>query len=562
MKRFLPVAAALIALLLYLPGIWRVPFADVPEPLEALVVWEMVSSGDWVLPRRNGEEIPAKPPLYHWIAAGLSEAAGGVNEITVRLPSVLFAAFAVGLVAWAAAGEWGVAAGAAAAVALATSPEWARWAVTARTDATFAALITLALLLGDRWLRKGRPALLLATAAAAGGAVLAKGPAGALLPAIVLAVEIRRRRAGSAIPKRGLLLAAIVFVAIAGSWYAAALLRGGGAFFYKQIFAENVLRFLPNEEGGPSRGHSVLFYLPAIALGMAPWSLILPWSVASVWRKGSRRGEREESEFGMHLVTWLVVVLAVCTAASGKRSSYILPLYPAAAMLVGRGVSGLLESEPGGAFRKAFLAAGWFLLMVVCGGVLALGLWRSGYEPWSFVLPWLHRRDREALPALASALGPPPLAVVLLLLALAISLAVALRRQWWTGVAGLLGGTMLLVTLVGMIIVRPVEARLKTFEPFAERVAARVSPNEPLCFFRRPQYAVLFYLRRHVPVEEDRFDGISRPGWALVWESDWNRLDPPAQTGGEIVEVSPLSAPHRKDSRLYLVRLSPGSIAD
>lgn len=561
MKRFLPVAAALIALLLYLPGIWRMPFADVPEPLEALVVWEMVSSGDWVLPRRNGEEIPAKPPLYHWIAAGLSEALGGVNEITVRLPSAVFAAFAVGLVCWAAAGEWGVAAGAASAVVLATSPEWARWAVTARTDATFAALITLALVLGDRWLRTGRTALLLALAAAAGGAVLAKGPAGALLPAIVLAVEIRRRRAGSAIPKRGLLPAAIVFAAIAGSWYTAAFLRGGVAFFQKQILAENVLRFLPSEEGGPSRGHSVLFYLPALAIGMAPWSLILPWSVASVWRKGGR-GERAETEFGKHLVTWLIVVLAVCTAASGKRSSYILPLYPAAAMLVGRTVSGLLESEPRGAFRKAFLATGWLLLMVVWSGVLALGLWRASYEPWSFVLPWLHPRDREALPALASALGPPPLAIVLPLQALAISLAVALRRQRWMWVAGLLGVTMLLATLAGMIIVRPVEARLKTFEPFAERVAARVAPNEPLAFFRRPQYAVLFYLRRHVPVEEGRFDGIDRPGWALVWESDWNRLDPRVRARGEVVEVSPPSAPHRKDSHLYLIHLSPGSTAD
>ena len=54
----------------------ELPFFSRGEPREGLVVWEMYSSGNWILPAVNGDYIPFKPPLFHWFgvfAAHLSE---------------------------------------------------------------------------------------------------------------------------------------------------------------------------------------------------------------------------------------------------------------------------------------------------------------------------------------------------------------------------------------------------------------------------------------------------------------------------------------------------------
>jgi hypothetical protein len=256
-----------------------------------------------------------------------------------------------------------------------------------------------------------------------------------------------------------------------------------------------------------------------------------------------------------HLLSWVAVVFVVCSIASGKRTNYILPLYPAAAMLVGRYVASWLEQGANGgrALRiTGIVSAGALSLLAV-----VLALWRAGQQPWTLVLPWLHPRDREVLPAVVSLLGPPPLAILLGVASLAGALLVAVFFRASRTVAALLGLVLLFATLAGTAVARPVEGRWKSFEPFAARVASRVSPGDPLYFFRKPQYALLFYLRRHVPVESRRFDAIPTSAWALVWEEDWNRLDGSKRRRGEIVEVSRPVAPHRPDSRLLLVRFLP-----
>src|SRR5262245_34955429 len=56
------------------------PFFERGEPREALVVWEMHSTGNWILPIINGEYIPFKPPLFHWLGFLVAIVAGRVDE--------------------------------------------------------------------------------------------------------------------------------------------------------------------------------------------------------------------------------------------------------------------------------------------------------------------------------------------------------------------------------------------------------------------------------------------------------------------------------------------------
>jgi hypothetical protein len=120
---------------------------------------------------------------------------------------------------------------------------------------------------------------------------------------------------------------------------------------------------------------------------------------------------------------------------------------------------------------------------------------------------------------------------------------------------GAVAVTMALATAAATGIARPAEAGLKTLEPFAGIVASRVPAAEPVTIYRRPPYAVLFYLRRRLPVEYARFEAMPAPGWALVWEEDWTALGDAERAGAEIVESSRPTAPNRPASRLFLVRL-------
>src|SRR6266446_3892204 len=74
----LVVVAAWAGLELY--GLGKAPFHTKGEPREALVVWEMTHGGGWILPRRNGVELPSKPPLFHWLGAITSLIHGDTDE--------------------------------------------------------------------------------------------------------------------------------------------------------------------------------------------------------------------------------------------------------------------------------------------------------------------------------------------------------------------------------------------------------------------------------------------------------------------------------------------------
>jgi 4-amino-4-deoxy-L-arabinose transferase-like glycosyltransferase len=537
-----------IALAIYLPGS-SAPFSNTAESQEALVAWEMVRGGDWILPRVNGELIPSKPPFYHWIVAAFSSMTGDVDELTARLPSIVAAAACVVLVYGTGAHRWQPLAGIIAAVVLATSPEWAKWATTARTDATFSFLLTASLLLGERWLRKGDLGTLLALGAVTGAATLAKGFAAAGLVALVLAFGIWRRGQWQRLHPVPLLSAAAVFGAVAGSWYSAALAREGFAFFHKQIVLENVLRFLPNEEGGPSRHHSWLFYVPMIFTGMLPWSLALPSALRRAYR------ERFTVEgFPAYLLTWIGVVFLVCTLASGKRTNYVLPLYPAAALLVGRQLAVLLECTKDGR-QFALRAAGWLSagLLAVLGALLLA--WQTGMEPWRPVLPWLHPQDRVLLPKMVAVMGYPGTSAILLCAGLSAALALATLRNRWKELYAIVGLTILLATVAAEATLQHLESKLKSFAPFSQRVAAVVGTG-PLVFYESPDLAVLYYLRRHVPVERRPYSAIVRPGWALVWSKAWKSLPTSQRDGDLIVEQSPPASIGRADTTLLLVRLA------
>jgi hypothetical protein len=123
---------------------------------------------------------------------------------------------------------------------------------------------------------------------------------------------------------------ALAAVVVVGGWYALAAWTGGIDFVHRQILKENVDRFVGRGVFGMHGGRSRLAMLENLATDLLPWNLVLPAAALAWWR-----GVRTDT-LGRFLHTWWIVILVFFTVAYGKRGVYLLPLYPAVAVLAGR----------------------------------------------------------------------------------------------------------------------------------------------------------------------------------------------------------------------------------
>ncbi len=320
---FALIFAALLARLALAAPIWQHG-----EAREGLVVLDIIRNHEWILPLRNGE-LPSKPPLFHWLAA-IFALLFGTSDFTVRLPSAVAAevmAIATFLIGRAAGGRM---TGWLSVGALLGIYEFWDSGTQARVDMLFSACVTVSLAGFLFWYRDRRRAARAVCYLAAVLAVLAKGPAGAVLPALVIGVflgaqkELRLLKEFWSWP-----LAAAALIVDLG-WYGWAYRIGGNEFLRLQIVRENFDRVLGLAEIGAS--HSYLAPLGWLISQALPWSLALLWSAVRL-----ARGEREDTA-GRFLHAWWIAVLLIFTLAVGKRAVYLLPLYPAVAALASRAI--------------------------------------------------------------------------------------------------------------------------------------------------------------------------------------------------------------------------------
>ena len=316
--------AVLLARLLASPPIWHHG-----EAREGLVVQTIVHEHQWILPFRNGE-VPSKPPLFHWIAALLANFCG-LSDVTVRLPSavaavvVVIAIFLLGgemddhRIRWFAVGAF-----------LGIYEFWDA-ATQARVDMVFAACLTGSLAGFFFWYRKGCEVSRSLCYLASAGAVLAKGPAGIVLPGVVIVVFLLLERRMRLLWKfwSWPLIGAVLLIDI--GWYGLAYKVGGEGFLGVQLWRENIDRFLAAD--GFSTRFTNLDLVTWLATQPFPWNLALVWSV-SRWL----RGESEDS-IGRFLHIWWMTIFGLFVVSTGKRAIYLLPMYPAIALIAARAIA-------------------------------------------------------------------------------------------------------------------------------------------------------------------------------------------------------------------------------
>jgi hypothetical protein len=520
------VGLCLLCAFLYLWGLGDLPFHTKGEPREATVVWEIYTSGEWILPLRNGALIPSKPPLFHWLGALLSLAGGELNELTIRLPSALLAIIGVLLTYSAGVALWGVGAGLIAALILATSFEWVRAAITARVDMTLTVCMVMAFLFFLFLYRRKRVshAEALLFFFLLGLATLAKGPVGAVLPGLTVLVFLLRQRDLRFLWQLHLLSGLLLLAVVAGSWYALAIWKGGEDFFVKQILKENLLRFFASGEAGMGHEHPFYYFVPNLFLGMAPWSFFFP---PLAWFLYQRRHTWAEDGF-RYLLIWIATVFLFYSAASGKRSVYILPLYPAVALLLGAWWQELRQGTV--ALPKPMLwllrGSGYVCLLVFSLAIAIVVAQATGRDPLALIRPLLHPKDQSNLPIFTGIVSAHPLGFLLWFAVVGPAgfvLAHGLRRQYWGEVfAALVAFTISTFLLVNNVF-QPALAAARTFRPFMPRVLEQVG-NSPLFFYRAFDSGALYYAGRRIPFYDASLRQPDAPCFLLTWEEEWAKI--------------------------------------
>ena len=542
--------------LIFIWGLGDIPFYTKGQPREATVIWEIYHNGDWILPLRNGHLIPSKPPLFHWLGTLAALALGQLSEFSIRLPSALLALLGVILTYRVGVVLWGVEAGLVASLTLATSFEWVRAATTARVDMTLTFFMVAAFFSFWSMYRKLRVGWgeALGFFCMLGLATLAKGPIGALLPGLVILVFLCVKRDLLFVRRLHPVTGGLLFVLIAGSWYALALWHGGEAFFEKQIMKENVLRFVSSGSAGAGHVHPFYYFIPNLFLGMAPWSFFfLPlfyflYQCRQDWAKKNFT----------YLIVWIVTIFLFYSASSSKRTVYILPIYPALALLLGAWWQELrrggIDLPPG--FLALLKTAG-----AVCCGVVGLAMigviaHASGFDPLGLIRPFLHPKDQSNLPLFTGIVADHPGAFAGWFLGVGSAMVLlvwGLRRQSWDRV---FGGLVVFTTSIFLLInhvIQPTLAAARTFRPFMGRVVERVG-EQPLFFFRSFDSGALYYADRRIPF----YFPPTTPKtsyFILLWEEEWERL----QADGfadqlRIIDVSEGTGP-KGNHQLHLVEV-------
>jgi len=536
-------------------GLGKAPFHTVGEPREGLVVWEMTHDGGWILPRRNGTELPSKPPLFHWLGAVTSLVHGTTDEWSIRFPSAALSLLGLLCVYATGTALWTAHAGLLSALALMTTFEWARAATGARVDMTLTFGLQLAFLSLLFFFRQRSWGWLVPLYASIALAVLGKGPVGVALPGLAALTIVALSRDLGALRDLRLGYGALAVGVLAGSWYVGALVLGGWAFFHKQVLAENIFTFLNNPAFREGHRHGVWYLFGALLLGLLPWTLLLPGVAARLWQQ---RKQITISDPRVYLLVWIVVVFGFYAVAASKRSVYLLALYPAVALLLGWWADEQ-SVAPAGEQRwlaRPLAAVSWVLVGVLGVLVLAVLLEGLGVPIAATLRPWLPARAQPFLPLASDVIRSGRWAILGFLVLSAAGFygtTRAARGPRWSAMIGTLFCGVAAVTMAVSKVILPEVAGHQTMRTFMTEVRQLVGPQQQVFFYHVLDYGAVFYWNGRIPAYDGPLSADAAPRYILLPQSEWDKVRGGAQ--GRYEEVSfPDSEIMYNRSRLILIR--------
>ena len=302
----------------------------------AEIAREMLVTGDWITPRYNGYKYFEKPPLQAWATAAAFQAFG-IGDWQARLWTALTGFLTILLVGFTGARIFNARAGWLAAVVLASSPIWIISGHFNSLDMGLSSFLVAALcslLLAQtshnknncrNWMWACWTFMALAT--------LSKGVIGAAIPAMVFIAYSITAWDWKIWTRLRLFSGSILFLVITAPWFVLVAQRNP-EFLEFFFIHEHLQRFTQDAH---SRTGPIYYFVPLLLIGMLPWFMQVPGAIAQAWSE-----RRREFSAGWLLVCWFAVIFAFFSVSRSKLPGYIIPVFPALALIIGNRLDRLL----------------------------------------------------------------------------------------------------------------------------------------------------------------------------------------------------------------------------
>lgn len=387
---------------------------DPDEGRYAEIPREMLAGGDWVIPHLDGLAYLEKPPLQYWATAAVYSVVG-ITDWSARAWTGLTSFLTLVIVYLFARREWGDSAGRWAAGVLASGLLFLSMGHINTLDAGLTFFLTLALLAfitaqshRDDAGSVTRSMLVCWTAMAA--AVLSKGVIGVAIPAAVVAIYMCWQRDWRVLSHLRLRSGLPLFALIVLPWFVLAARRNPD--FLRFFFIhEHLQRFMTLSA---DRYRPWWYFAVILLAGSLPWA---PQTVRALVRGARRNLPSGQFDARRLLWVWCVFILLFFSASNSKLAPYILPVFPAIALLT--------AASPAATRKQDFW---WMLGLTLLMAMLLLAV--------PALAGWLDHRGDSA--AVAHALAAALARVALLLLAgSAVALGLYRRERCALGIAAL-----------------------------------------------------------------------------------------------------------------------------
>ncbi len=439
-------------------------YAEIPR--------EMLATGDWLTPRLNGLKYFEKPPLQYWATAA-AFGVFGATEWTARLWTGLTGFLGVLFVFFAGQRLFGPPVGLYAAAAAASTAMYITMGHMLTLDmglAFFASAAVLATALAqrDQADETERRRWMLFAWAAAALAVLSKGLIGIVLPAGAVTLYVLVERDWKILARLHVVSGVLLFAATSAPWFVAVSVVNPE--FVRFFFIhEHFERFMTQEHG---RHQPVWYFIPVVLLGLCPWVLGLFPALLRAWTRSPDMTFQPRR----FLLVWCAVVFVFFSASGSKLPSYVLPIFPALALLIG---SYLASSGPRFALAQAAIAA--LLAVALATAATQVTRYASANLPAELLaghVPWL--------------------------LAAAAALLAAAAASAWLALRARLEAATLALAFGSLVSVQTATSGYQALSPaysayhVAHQVRDQVKPDVPFYMVETFDHSLLFYLGRTV----------------------------------------------------------------
>ncbi|MCA8912508.1 MAG: glycosyltransferase family 39 protein [Planctomycetes bacterium] len=481
---------------------------------------QMGEYGDYLVPRLNGEVYGEKPPGYSWavvavhtvtradylvsarIVAALTALLTGL--LLVHLARVLFGKRDVG---WIAAGFF-----------------WSFVFILDRGTrslidsflyfwTTLGVVTLLHAALADNW--RARLGWIAATVGALGYGCIVKGPVALAIPALgilVLGLTWKGRK--------GVCFTALLVGALAGGlltllWLWLASRQVGEWYLERLLFKQSAGRAVESFH----HAEPVWFYVGVILPVALPWIVFLPGAVRAAWKMR----HAPEARAALGVLGWAAAIFLFFSVISGKRSGYVLPLFPPLALGIAWGVSRMQVLQDRVWLRWPTRLLGW--VAVLAGVATAIA---------ALVLATMPRSSMTGLPADAlQVINNIPLAGVIVLAGTGVIAALWASMLMPLVKRGSSTALVLMIPLIGIfqasihLAVIPAIDSSRSAASFGEQVNAQWNRDQRLVVLGSQKDGIVTYycdVQSVDSVSDEELQQTTGPIWVVSLRKDWERL--------------------------------------